>query len=77
MAAHPVAVYMSRTMVEFSEISFSPIGVRAAWKAGPRIRPSVWKREISETWVVLSSMVVTLEIYPRDAAFTAGKQKKQ
>ena len=53
---------MSKTTVGSAEIVFSPIGVTAAWMAGPMMNPSVWNNESSATCVVRSSRVVTFEM---------------
>ena len=42
---YPVAVYMFRTTVELASISLSPMGVIAAWTAGPITNPRVWNSE--------------------------------
>ena len=60
--SYPVAVNMSKTSVEVSAISFSPNGVKADWIAGPRTNPKVWNNDNNDTWVVLSSTVVTFEM---------------
>ena len=59
--SYPQAVYMSKWIWECSDtVSFSPIGERAACKAGPRTKPKSWKSDRKEMWVVLSSGYVAL-----------------
>ena len=68
---YPVAVYMFRTTVESASISLSPMGVRAAWTAGPITNPRVWKSEKSAVCCVRSFTVVTFEMYARAEALIA------
>ena len=68
---YPVAVYMFKTTVDSASISLSPIGVSAAWTAGPITKPRVWKSEKSAVWCVRSVTVVTFEMYARAEALIA------
>jgi hypothetical protein len=43
--------------------------------AGPKMKPTVWNSEYSATCVVRSSVVVTFEMYARDAAWMAASAK--
>ena len=56
---------MLRTTVESASISLSPIGVRAAWTAGPITNPRVWKSSKRAVCCVRSFTVVTFEMYVR------------
>ena len=55
---HAVDVYMSNTISPPSEMGLCPISARPAITPGPRMNPSVWKREKSAMWVVLSESSV-------------------
>ena len=49
---------MSNTISPPSEMGLCPISARPAITPGPRMKPSVWKREKSAMWVVLSESSV-------------------
>ena len=55
---YAVRVNMSNTISPSPETSFVPKKARPAMTPGPRMKPSVWNKEKSAMWVVLSERSV-------------------